>query len=136
MQTIIVFTFYLWGIETCNYIFFYYFHFKFTFYLWGIETRHQYSLLSHQVQFTFYLWGIETILHCIIKIFTIIFTFYLWGIETIYKSKLYHIYQPIYILPMRNWNKCGYEWKKNDIKIYILPMRNWNSLLLLVLSIL
>ena len=32
----------------------------------------------------------------------------------------------VFILPMRNWNKCFFLFLRNFFQVFILPMRNWN----------
>ena len=33
----------------------------------------------------------------------------------------------VYILPMRNWNRCNSQEIFRAMLVYILPMRNWNQ---------
>ena len=127
VSPLLLFSFYLWGIETHDAEVFERDRFTFSFYLWGIETQNGGILKLIQIyvfilpmrnwnslpgteaqapasQFSFYLWGIETLKSRLPLAISVSFSFYLWGIETIPCRSGVRFFFSVFILPMRNWN--------------------------------
>ena len=103
---LIVFLYYLWGIETNLRIIYLCLNRHFLYYLWGIETEMLYNGLTNEV--------------------------YLFILPMRNWNHLVHIqdlltFSSLFILPMRNWNQFEQVYSVElSFHLFILPMRNWN----------
>ncbi len=100
---------------------------QFSAYLWGIETKNFLSILSRSGLFSAYLWGIETPPGKISNMGRNQFSAYLWGIETAKLVSTLHPTNPVFSVPMRNWNYPPHHPHLMKQPVFSVPMRNWNS---------
>ena len=123
----LLFSAYLWGIETTGYTFSVPAYPVFSAYLWGIETVQPAAGGWFTFLFSAYLWGIETQKLESAGLREYAFSAYLWGIETLEVNSAwfikYYRFQPTY----EELKQRAHMLIDCILGVFSLPMRNWNG---------